>query len=135
LQPLIIVVEDNPTDVFLVKESVRAARLDVLLKVAEDSEEAIKLIAAIDADESGHCPQLILLDINLPRASGFEVLQHIRQSARCKSTPVIVMTSSAAPADRAKASELGANGYFWKPSQYDEFMKLGDLMRNALSDA
>jgi CheY-like chemotaxis protein len=78
------VVEDNPTDVFLIREAIVAYGLDVELEVFEDGEEAISLIARMDANEGELCPNLMLLDLNLPRTDGFEVLlpRHARIGTR-----------------------------------------------------
>src|SRR5580704_5914352 len=80
VRALIVVVEDNPTDVFLISEAIAAYGLQAELKVVEDGEKAISLIARIEANESEPCPQLILLDLNLPGTDGFEVLKRLRES-------------------------------------------------------
>jgi DNA-binding response OmpR family regulator len=74
-------------------------------------------------------PHLVLLDLNLPRRSGDQILQHLRHSDRCKDIPVVVVTSSDSPRDKAEMSRLGATRYFRKPSRLDEFMRLGPLVR------
>lgn len=125
--------EDNPTDVFLIKEAITAHALDADLHVVQDGEEALSLIARAEVDQSAPCPDLMLLDINLPRTDGFVVLERLRQSNRCADIPVVVMTSSAAQADQAKAAELGANAYFKKRSAYEEFLKIGAVIKKLLS--
>jgi CheY-like chemotaxis protein len=112
------VIEDNPTDVFLIREAIRAHHLDVELQVFDDGEEAINLIERIDTEEDIVCPDVMLLDINLPKTDGFLVLERLRQSKNCAGIFVLVMTSSAAPDDQAKAVTLGANAYFQKPAEY-----------------
>jgi chemotaxis family two-component system response regulator Rcp1 len=124
----IIVVEDNPSDVFLIKEAILARGLTADLQVVEDGEAAISLIARVDEDINMTCPDLILLDLNLPKTEGFVVLNRLRRSERCTQIPVIVMTSSFADPDRQKGKTLGANAYFRKPSSYEEFLKLGDII-------
>lgn len=124
-----VVVEDNPTDVFLIKEAIVAHGLDVDLRVFKDGEEAIHLIASLDENGDEPCPGLLLLDINLPRTDGLEVLGRLRGSKRCAHIPVIIMTSSAAPSDRERSAALGANAYFQKPTQYDAFLKIGEILR------
>jgi CheY-like chemotaxis protein len=98
------------------------------LRILEDGEKAIQFLAGLDADEAASCPKLMLLDLNLPRADGFEVLERVRSSKRCSQIPVIIMTSSAAPADRDKSTALGASAYFQKPSQYEAFLKIGEIV-------
>jgi two-component system, chemotaxis family, response regulator Rcp1 len=126
------VVEDNPTDVFLIREAIVAYRLDVELKVFEDGEEAIGLIAQMDANESEPCPRLMLLDLNLPRTDGFQVLKRLRESKRCARIPVVVMTSSAAKSDREKSASLGADAYFQKKVEYDAFLEIGGIIQKLL---
>jgi chemotaxis family two-component system response regulator Rcp1 len=124
----IVVVEDNPSDVFLVKEALRVRGLKADLQVIEDGEDAISLISQLDEDITVTCPDLMLLDLNLPKKDGFAVLKRLRGSERCPRVPVIVMTSSSTDADRQKSKTLGASAYFLKPSSYEEFLKLGDVL-------
>jgi CheY-like chemotaxis protein len=130
----VMVIEDNPTDVFLVREALRAHDVKVDLLVFEDGEAAIEYVRQLDTDDKLACPSLILLDVNLPRADGFEVLRVLRSSPSCGNTPVIIMTSSAALPDRTAASALHANAYFQKPPSYDAFLTLGELAHDLLGD-
>jgi CheY-like chemotaxis protein len=128
----IVVVEDNPTDVFIILQALKAHRLEVELRVFNDGEEAISLIAHLDAEQNEPCPQLILLDLNLPRTDGFEVLKRLRESRRCADIPVIVMTSSAAQSDLDKSAALGANAYFQKRVEYDASLEIGSMIKQHL---
>jgi DNA-binding response OmpR family regulator len=101
--------------------------------VVSDGEVAIEFIATAEADPNSPCPDLLLLDINLPKRDGFEVLRRLHASAKCRDAPVLVITSSDSPSDRNEAADLGA-GYFRKPESYDEFMKLGGVLRKMLRD-
>jgi CheY-like chemotaxis protein len=74
-----------------------------------------------------------LVDLNLPKRDGFEVLRRLRASGRCKDIPVLVITSSDSPSDLTQAASLGA-GYFRKPPSYDEFLKLGGVLRQVLRE-
>lgn len=85
-----------------------------------------------DENEGLPCPSLMILDINLPRIQGAEVLRHMRNSRRCRDILVIAVSSSDSPRDRKDMTELGVNSYFRKPSEYAEFMKLGDLIQYLL---
>jgi two-component system, chemotaxis family, response regulator Rcp1 len=129
----LLLVEDNPTDVFLVKEAIAAHGLDIDLNVIDDGEHAIDLIKRMDFEDGAWVPDIVLLDINLPRTDGFDVLQQIRLSKSCAKIPVIVMTSSAAPVDQSQSAVLGATAYFQKPSGYDDFLKIGELILRLLS--
>ena len=128
-----MLVEDSETDVFLVNEAITAHHLDVDLQVVTDGEQAIRVIARIDADENVPCPQLFLLDLNIPRTSGFEVLARLRGSQRCALVPVIVMTSSNAESDRSESGALGATAYFPKPSGYEAFLRIGEVIQSLLA--
>lgn len=124
--------EDNLPDALLVREAVRAEKLPLEIHVASDGEQAIAFIARADADPDAPCPHLLLLDLNLPKKNGFEVLKRLRASEKCKDIPVLIMTSSDAPEDRQRAAELGA-GYFRKPGSYEAFLKLGGVLKELLT--
>lgn len=126
-------IEDNPTDVFMVREAISAHDLNIDLHLMEDGEQAIRFIAEIDADPHARCPQLFLLDLNLPKMSGIEVLAYIRRSKRCAGSPVLIITSSDAQNDRAKSSALGATEYFRKPSGYEAYLRLGEVIQQLLA--
>jgi CheY-like chemotaxis protein len=130
----VLVVEDNRGDVFLVERAVEFHKLPVKLTVVDDGEQALKFLEAVDADENQPCPSLVLLDLNLPKRPGNEVLRRMRSSGRCREVPVIVLTSSDSAGDRKMATELGATRYFRKPTSYDEFLKIGEVMKEVLRD-
>ncbi len=124
--------EDNPADVFLIRAALRAANLLVEVQVVKDGEQAMRFFDQVDGDAAARCPNLVILDINLPKKPGGEVLQHIRQSRRCGKVLVIAVSTSGAPRDREVMTQLGANAYFSKPSEYEAFMKLGQIVKDAL---
>ena len=126
-----MVVEDNVGDIFLVKEAVAAAKLDVDLYFMEDGEQVLQFFAKID-EGMVRCPELLLLDLNLPGADGFEVLSYLRHSKRCAGMRVVVMTSSSARADRERSASFEIDLYFTKPATYDEFLTLGDVVRKLI---
>jgi CheY-like chemotaxis protein len=128
-----VLIEDNQTDVFLVKEAISAHHLNIELHLMEDGEQAIRFIAEVDADPRARCPQLFLLDLNLPRMSGLDVLAYIRRSRRCLNSPVIIITSSDAKNDRAESAALGASAYFRKPSGYQAYLRLGEVIQKFLA--
>jgi|SRR5580698_8758520 chemotaxis family two-component system response regulator Rcp1 len=129
----ILLAEDNPGDVFLVRRALEKHGLqDVELVVVEDGQAAFRYIEAVDADDSLFSPDLALLDLNLPRATGSRILIRIRESRRCSSIPIIIVTSSDSPLDRAAAAQLGATSYFQKPGDLAGFMQLGRVVREAL---
>ena len=129
----VLLAEDNPGDVFLVRRALEKHGLrDVELVVVEDGQAALRYIERVDGDDAEVSPDLALLDLNLPRATGSRILLRIRQSRRCGGIPIIIVTSSDSPLDRDAASELGATAYFQKPGDLAGFMQLGQVVRDAL---
>ncbi|HEX4274675.1 MAG TPA: response regulator [Bryobacteraceae bacterium] len=130
----ILLAEDNPGDVFLVRRALEKHGLqEIDLVVVEDGQSALRYIERVDTDDSATAPDLALLDLNLPRATGSRILTRIRKSARCSLIPIIIVTSSDSPLDRDAAAELGATGYFQKPGDLAGFMLLGQVIRDALN--
>jgi CheY-like chemotaxis protein len=127
-----LLVEDNPADVFFVRTALAHEGIESELVVAHDGEKAIEFLEAAETNPAAPCPHLILLDLNLPRTSGTEVLRRVRNSPRCADVPVIIVTSSDAPNDRAEAVNLGANRYFLKPHNIDDYLKLGSVVKEVL---
>ena len=125
---LVLVVEDNEADVFLIREAIEAKKLPMVLDVVTDGEQATLYFDEADGDASMPCPSLVILDINLPKKQGSEVLKHMRRSHRCANALVIAISTSDSGRDREQMTELGVNGYFHKPSEYAAFMKLGDVV-------
>jgi two-component system, chemotaxis family, response regulator Rcp1 len=127
-----LLVEDNPSDVMLIHQALTEHGIKPQIFVAKDGDEAIKLLHQID-ESIIPCPDLVILDINLPKKTGFEVLSRIRESLKCAKTPVAVLTSSDALKDRQEAARRGATLYLVKPSSLEEFMKIGEKLKNLLA--
>ncbi len=121
-----VLVEDNKTDVFLVQEAIEAHHLKVALRVIEDGERAITFVEGLDRDAAAEAPRLFLLDLNLPKRGGCEVLEHIRHSRKCAEVPVVIVTSS--DLERSQTAELGATDYFRKPAGYEAFLAIGNVI-------
>jgi CheY-like chemotaxis protein len=130
----ILLVEDNAADVFFVREALRSQGIETELVVASDGEKAVEFIELAEGSYDAPCPQVILLDLNLPRKSGAEVLLRITQSSRLAQVPVVIVTSSDAPGDRAETARLGARRYFVKPRDLDEYLKLGLVVKDVLRE-
>lgn len=128
----ILLAEDNDGDVFLVRRALdkHVGRYQLLL--ASDGEEALRLLERANAVAGAPCPDFFVLDLNLPRCSGVQILERLRRMPRWAATPVIVFTSSDSPEDRAEAFRLGADRYFHKPIDFDSFMKLGEMIKEIL---
>jgi two-component system, chemotaxis family, response regulator Rcp1 len=122
----ILVVEDNPADVFLIEEALRAHQVVFEMTWLRDGEQALLMIEQGQLGE----PDVVLLDLNLPRVDGKEVLIKIRQSAQLSCVPVVIMTSSDSPQDRREMADLGANCYIKKPPTLDEFLEVGGVIKN-----
>lgn len=127
----ILLVEDNPADVFLLREALASNQVKSQLFVARDGEEGIRYIDQID-EALAPCPDLIVIDLNLPRKSGFEVLARVRASWKCGDKPAVILSSSTAPADRQRAASLGASVYIRKPSSLKEFLSIGESLKELL---
>ncbi|MGA2578551.1 MAG: response regulator [Bryobacteraceae bacterium] len=130
----LLLAEDNLPDTLLVREAIKMENLPLEVIIAPDGERAIDLIVTAENDPQAPCPHVLLLDINLPRIDGFDVLRRIRASDKFKNLPVLMVTSSDSPADRSEAARLGAR-YFRKPVTYDEFLKIGAILRELLEDS
>jgi two-component system response regulator len=129
----ILIAEDNKSDVFLIREALKKFRIDAQIHVADDGEKTVRFFEQADADPAAPCPDLVLLDINLPRYKGGDILRKLRASARCKDALVLIVTSSDSQRDREDMEAFGADGYFRKPSEFSEFLKLGPLVRDLLN--
>jgi DNA-binding response OmpR family regulator len=126
--------EDNLPDALLVREAIRLEKLPLEVHVASDGERAVDWIVKMErGDPDVPCPHVFLLDLNLPRVDGFEILRRIRASEKCKDVAVLVVTSSDSAADREMAAKLGA-GYFRKPTSLEEFLKIGSVLRRFLEE-
>lgn len=129
----IVLVEDAEPDVLLVREALQQSGLDFELQVFDDGEQGVDFIDTIDQNVNLHRPHLFLLDLNLPKKTGGQILERVRQSPTCGKVPVVILTSSDSQKDKAQAAYLNATGYFRKPSKLDEFMKLGPYVRDLLN--
>ena len=122
----IMLVEDNPADVELVREALDSVNLSHVLQVAPDFENAKHQIDSIS--HGAPCPDVLLMDLNLPQGSGLELLRIFRANPKWQTVPVIVVSSSDSGRDRDLAARLGANHYFRKPIDLKEFMELGAIV-------
>jgi CheY-like chemotaxis protein len=128
----VLIVEDSRADITLILMALEKAGVPAVTDVVDDGEKAVRLFENADLDPAAPCPDLVILDLNLPRFKGSEVLRRLRASARCATVPVLVVTSSDSSDDREQMKKLGANGYFRKPSELSEYMKLGQVARGLL---
>jgi CheY-like chemotaxis protein len=120
----LLLVEDNYGDVLLAREAFRSAKIRNNLTVAGDGEEALKVLRRQDPFAHIPRPDLILLDLNLPRLDGRDVLRAIKADLDLRAIPVIVMTSSMAEIDVLKSYQLSANGYIVKPVDFERLQEI-----------
>jgi CheY-like chemotaxis protein len=118
----ILLVEDNPGDVLLTREALRDAKVLNRLTVASNGEEALAMLRRQGDHASNVRPDLVLLDLNLPRLSGLELLTAIRTDPELASLPVVMLTSSAAERDVGDSYALGVNCYVTKPVDIEQFL-------------
>ena len=120
----ILLVEDNPGDVRLTKEAMKEAKIFNILNVVEDGVEALAYLRKKGKFKDVNRPDLILLDLNLPKKNGREVLTEIKQDINLKQIPVVILTVSKAEEDISKTYELHANCFITKPVDMDQFVKV-----------
>jgi len=120
----VLLVEDSPGDVRLTREAFRQANPTIVMHVATDGVEAMDFLCHEGAHALSPRPDLILLDLNLPRMDGREVLARIKSDDGLKTIPTMILTTSQSDVDIAKAYQLGANCYLTKPVQLDAFDNL-----------
>jgi two-component system, chemotaxis family, response regulator Rcp1 len=129
----ILLIEDNEGDVFLIGESLKENDVQAELKVIRDGQDAF---AFIDAADSGleRCPDLVVLDLNLPKRSGHEILAKMRESGTCREVPVVILSSSAVVSETEESKRLGVVRHIQKPSNLEEFMRIGAVLKALLAD-
>lgn len=122
--PPIMLVEDNPMDLDLTLRAFSKKRFGNNIQVARDGEEAVAYMARWEAGEP--IPAVILLDINMPKISGLEVLRQLKAHERFRRIPVVMLTSSREDRDLKTAYDLGVNSYIEKPVSFAKFMEVAD---------
>jgi len=120
----ILLIEDNPGDVRLTQEAFKEGNLNINLEIAIDGVEALNFLNRLNGFEKAVRPDLILLDLNLPKRDGREVLAEIKANDDLKKIPVVILTTSDAEQDVLKSYNLHANCYINKPVDFDKFFKV-----------
>ena len=126
----VLLVEDSAGDVRLTREAFRDANSTIRLHVAADGVEAMEFLRHEGSHARSPRPDLILLDLNLPKMDGREVLAHIKEDDRLKTIPTVILTTSDAEADIATSYQLQANCYLVKPVQLDNFENLVKIIND-----
>lgn len=127
-QAHILLVEDNPADVRLTQEILRETSLDFELAVARDGEQAMAMLRRQGAHQDATVPDLVLLDLNLPRKDGREVLAEVKQDPSLRSIPIIVLSTSKAESDVRTCYDLHANCYLTKPVDLNHFAEMVQMI-------
>jgi len=129
-QRVLLYVEDEDAAVFLLETALKEAAIDVTLYRVADGEEALAFLRKAGHYREMPRPDMVLLDLNLPRKNGLEVLSEMRDSQELRSLPVVVFTSSSLAVDKRKSLALGAQEYITKPASFDGFVA---AVKNACS--
>ncbi len=120
----ILMVEDNPDDIELTVEALKDARVGNFLSVVKDGEEALSYLRCQGKHRQAVRPDLILLDLNMPRKNGRDVLREIKNDPQLKRIPVVILTTSQAEEDILHTYDLHANCYITKPVDFNQFLKV-----------
>jgi CheY-like chemotaxis protein len=128
----ILLAEDNPADVRLVQEALAEHQVSSEIQVIDDGEKMFDFIDSLEEDASLPCPDLLLLDLHLPKHGGDEVLRYLRAAKRCVDTPVVIMSSSDLPRHREEAAANHVEHYFRKPSSLAQFLELGAIVKSII---
>lgn len=121
----ILLIEDNPSDIKLTMKAFEKMNLSDRVFIVNDGEQALEVIFNKEKIISGGIiePKIILLDLNLPKIHGLEVLEEIKSNERTRIIPVVILTSSNEESDLYRSYKLGANSYIVKPVEYENFVK------------
>jgi CheY-like chemotaxis protein len=125
----LLVVEDNPTDALLLRRALSEHGVDCEMVVVGDGEEAIEYLEKCKGEAK---PELIIVDLNLPKEDGIEVLKVYRSSPSFVDTQMVILTSSDSTSERQRAEMIGVNAYLRKPIELDAFLALGGTLRKLL---
>jgi len=123
-KPRVLLVEDNPGDIRLTQEALKESEVEIILDVVSDGEQALDFLMKRNKFTDANRPHIILLDLNLPKKNGIEVLKEVKAHDSLKKIPVIVLTTSDADHDISKAYSFNANCYILKPVDFDDFAKV-----------
>jgi chemotaxis family two-component system response regulator Rcp1 len=129
----ILLVEDNDADVYLFRKALETAELQFELTVMRDGAEALAFVRREGKYAASPVPNLVVLDLNLPKDGGIQVLEAIREREPFSNVPVAIVSSSDSPQDRDETGKFGVDRYITKPPDLDEFLAIGQIFRELLS--
>jgi DNA-binding response OmpR family regulator len=128
----ILLIEDNPADVELVIEALEEHEVSCEVLVITNGEKAVNVLDEIDAGKQS-CPDLLILDLNLPRRPGTEILKRMRDGSTCPHVPVVVLTSSDSQKDKDAVARFNPSRYIRKPLALEDFLELGGVFKGLLN--
>ena len=126
----VLLVEDNEGDIFLTTEALEEAKIVINLSIAKDGKDAIDFVSRRGNHTNDELPDLVLLDINLPKRNGHEVLKHIKEDEKLKHIPVIILTTSSSEKDINLSYKQYANCYIIKPVEVSDFLRVISTIEN-----
>jgi CheY-like chemotaxis protein len=130
----ILLVEDNEADVYLLRMALENAGVSFRFTVIEDGAEALAFARSEGKYRDAQVPDVAVLDMNLPKYQGIDVLEGLRRSERFSEVPVVIMTSSTSPEERRRMEPLGVARYLTKPPDLDAFLQIGTIISDVLHD-
>lgn len=128
----ILLIEDNAADIYLFRQALKRTGLTFELTVIKDGSEALAFARSDRKQASSRVPDLVVLDLNLPKIGGCEVLEALRQNVDLSCLTVAVMTSSSGLRERERCTELGVARYITKPLELDDFLRIGEVVKQIL---
>jgi CheY-like chemotaxis protein len=131
----ILLVEDNAADIYLFRQALERAGLTFELTVIKDGGEALAFATGDRRLSADRVPDLLILDLNLPKVGGCEVLEALRQNPDLSNLTVAVLTSSAALRDYERCTELGVARYITKPLELEDFLQIGEVVKQVLLES
>jgi two-component system, chemotaxis family, response regulator Rcp1 len=131
----ILLVEDNAADIYLLRQALERAGLTFELTVIKDGSDALTFARSDGKLTASRVPDLVILDLNLPKIGGCEVLEALRQNVDLSNLTVAVMTSSAASQDQEKCTALGVARYITKPLGLEDFLQIGEVVKQVLLES
>ena len=130
----LLVVEDNPGDIALLRMALEGAGLDCELTLIQDGSDALAFIARSGRDGAPGTPDLAILDLNVPKCDGLEILAAMRADPVFAEVPVAVLSSSSSPRDRAQMEAFRIGRYITKPPDLDDYLKIGQIVKELLTN-
>jgi CheY-like chemotaxis protein len=130
----VLLVEDNRPDAALIRDALKRERLEVRVREFADAETVAGYLQRMGTAPDFPCPEVVIMDLNLPRGDGLDLLKQIRTHPECGKVPVVVMSSSDSPKDRSAAENLGNTMFFRKPLDLDAFLGIGKIVRQILQE-